>query len=68
MSPATHSHFFPLNSEEQILIRQSTIAQEFHIYDENMLVSRLIYLSDKVREVWKSKAKAVTEKQIYIGG
>jgi len=33
-----------------------------------MLVSRLMYLSDKVREVWKVKAKAIEEGKIYIGG
>lgn len=67
-SPAIHSRFFPLSSEEQILRRQATLAQEFHIYDENMLVSRLIYLSDKVRDVWKSKAKAIEDGQVYVGG
>ena len=67
-SPATHFRFFPLNSEEQLLRRQSVIAQEFHIYDENMLVSRLIYLSDKVQDIWKAKAKAIEEGKIYIGG
>lgn len=67
-SPAIHSRFFPQSSEEQILRRQATLAQEFHVYDENMLVSRLIYLSDKVNEIWKSKSKAIEDGKIYIGG
>jgi len=33
-----------------------------------MLVSRLIYLSDKVQDIWKAKAKAIEEGKIYIGG
>ncbi len=47
---------------------QRVIAQEFHIYDEEMLASRLFYMSAAVKEVWQSKKKAYEEKQIYFGG
>ncbi len=65
---AIHKHFLPQVSEEQILQRTAVLAQEFHIYDEQMLASRFFYLSDRVQEIWKVKAKAVEERKIYIGG
>ncbi len=43
------------------------MAEEFHIYDESMLVSRLMYLSDKVIEIRKAKAKAIESREVYIG-
>jgi hypothetical protein len=33
-----------------------------------MLASRFFYLSDRVQEIWKVKAKSVEERKIYIGG
>jgi len=47
---------------------QGTIAQELHVHDDNMLASRLFYLADYVREVWKRKAEAVSKGEVYIGG
>ena len=44
------------------------VAQEFHIYDENMLASRFFFFVDKVQAIWKAKAKAVEAGQVYIGG
>lgn len=44
------------------------IGQEMHIYDENMLASRLFYFSGYVQEAWKVKAKAISEGAVYIGG
>jgi hypothetical protein len=38
------------------------------VYDENMLTSRLFYMSDKVSNVWKTKAKALEEGKTYVGG
>lgn len=66
-SPAIRSRFFHLSSNE-LLKRQTQIAQEFGVYDENMLVSSLIYQSDKVRDIWKTKAKCIEENTVYIGG
>lgn len=63
-----HPHFFPLNSEAEIVEREFRLAQEFGIYDEDMLVSRFIYLSDKVVKVWKTKAESASKGEIYIGG
>ena len=60
--------FFPLSSEEEIVQRSFLLAQEFHIYDENMPVSRFIYLSDRVQSVWQHKAKATEKGEVYIGG
>jgi len=45
-----------------------SIAQEFHVYDEQMLTSRLFYLSDFAQEIWKSKEEAMKENRVYIGG
>lgn len=47
---------------------QSTIAQEFGIYDENMLSSRLFYLSSYAKQVWENKKNAVESGVVYIGG
>lgn len=47
---------------------QRVLAQEFHLYDENMLASRLFFLSESVRDIWKKKADAVERGQVYIGG
>jgi len=58
----------PRVSEEDILQRQTAIAQEFHIYDEDMPTSRLFFMSDKVSHIWKTKAKAIEEGKIYVGG
>ena len=66
-SPLIRSRFFPLNFE-QMLKRQTQVAQEFHIYDDNMLVSTLLYMSDKVADIWGTKAKCIEENKIYIGG
>ena len=44
------------------------IAQEFHVYDEDMLSSRLFYLSNKVQDIWRLKAKTIEEGRVYIGG
>jgi hypothetical protein len=60
--------FFPLSSEEEIVNRTFLIAQEFHIHDENMLVSRFLWLSDKIPNIHQAKAKAVEAGEVYIGG
>jgi hypothetical protein len=62
-----HPPFFPLSSEDEILDRIARVAEEFHIYEENMLVSRLMYLSDKAIEIRRLKVKAVESKAVYIG-
>lgn len=33
-----------------------------------MQVSYLMYMSDKVQDIWQSKAKCVEEGKVYIGG
>lgn len=38
------------------------------MYDDNMLVSDLIFMSSKVDDIWQSKAKCIEEGKIYIGG
>jgi hypothetical protein len=63
-----HPHFFPLNSEAEIVEREARLAQEFGIYDESMLVSRFIYLSDKVLAIWKVKQETIEKGATYIGG
>ena len=60
--------FFPLSSESDIVQGQAMVAQEFHIYDENMLASRFFFFVDKVQAIWQAKAKAVEAGQVYIGG
>jgi hypothetical protein len=60
--------FFPLSSESSIVQGQTLIAQEFHVYDENMLAATFFYMAEKVQVVWKTKAKAIESKHIYIGG
>jgi hypothetical protein len=47
---------------------QRCIAQEFHVYDENMLASNLFYLSEHARQIWKSKKEAIESGSVYIGG
>jgi hypothetical protein len=47
---------------------QATIAQEFHIYDENMLSSRLFYLSASAKQIWENKKSAIESGMVYIGG
>lgn len=64
----TRPVFFPLSSEAEIVDRQTRIAQEFHIWDENMLSSTFFYMSNKVVSIWEDKVKAHKEGQIYIGG
>ena len=63
-----HPHFFPLNSEAEIIEREFKLAQEFGIYDEDMLVNRFIYLSDKVTVVRRSKQECIENGTVYIGG
>ena len=60
--------FFPLNSEAEIVEREFRIAQEFGIYEEDMLVSRFMWLSDKVLAVRKAKVEAMQKGETYIGG
>lgn len=43
-------------------------AQGLGIYDENMLSSRLLYLSEFVKSTWESKKTAIEAGQVYIGG
>jgi hypothetical protein len=47
---------------------QSIVAQELHVYDEQMLASRLFYFSSYVKEVWKHKGDAIEKGVVYIGG
>lgn len=63
-----HPAFFPLSSEAEITDRLCRIAQEFHIYDENMPVHRFLYFSDKVPLVWNAKKDAIEKQEVYIGG
>lgn len=63
-----HHDFFPLSSEADIVQGQALIAQEFHIYDENMLASRFFFLAEKVQGIWKTKSQAIEKGQVYIGG
>jgi len=67
-SSSTHARFLPRITEADILYMQRTIAQELHIYDDQMLSSRLFYLSTFVKDVWKRKAEAIKNGEIYIGG
>lgn len=60
--------FFPQNSEADLTIRQEQIAQEYGIYNENMLASMFFFMSDRVKVIRDNKAKAIENKQIYIGG
>lgn len=60
--------FFPLQSKEEVLNRKIRLAQEFHIYDEQMPVFDFMYMSDKVLDIWKSKKKALESGTVYIGG
>jgi hypothetical protein len=47
---------------------QGMIAQEFGVYDENMLSSRLLYLSSLAKQIWENKKTAIEQGLIYIGG
>lgn len=47
---------------------QGAIAQEFGIYDEHMLSSRLLYLSSLAKQIWENKKAAIEQGMIYIGG
>lgn len=60
------SCFFSLGSDE-ILKRQTRIAQEFGIYDPDMLASAFFYFSDKVQNIWETKAECIEKGTIYIG-
>jgi len=62
------NRFFPRVSEQELLTRTRLIAQEFHIFDENMLASRLFFLSESVTAIWDAKKKAIEKGEIYIGG
>lgn len=60
--------FLPKISNADVAERLAHIAEEMKIYDEQMLVSRFIYLSDRVSAIWDAKSSAVQENKIYIGG
>lgn len=55
-------------SNEERLARAGRIAQEFHLPTDSMLVSDLIYLSDKVSAIWAAKKKCIEDGIIYVGG
>jgi hypothetical protein len=47
---------------------QATVAQELHVYDEQMLSSRLFYLTSAVKQIWENKKNAIESGVIYVGG
>jgi hypothetical protein len=51
-----------------MLRKQTQIAQEFGIYDDNMPISTLMFMSSKVEDIWQVKAQCVETGKIYIGG
>jgi hypothetical protein len=60
--------FLPKISDADVAERLAHIAEEMKIYDEQMPVSRFLYLSDRVSSIWEAKASAVQENKVYIGG
>lgn len=48
--------------------RLARIGEEMKVYDPNMLVSHMLFLSDRVAAIWSAKAAAVSEGKVYIGG
>jgi len=45
-----------------------SIAQELHLNAEDMLSSDLFYYTGFVKDVWKKKAEAAKNGELYIGG
>lgn len=46
----------------------AVVAQGLGIYDEQMLSSRLLYLSEFVKTTWEAKKAAIDAGEVYIGG
>jgi len=66
--PSTHARFFPLVSDEDLMRMQGVIAQEFGIYDEQMLSSRTFYLASLAKQIWENKKTSIESGMVYIGG
>lgn len=47
---------------------QGVIAQEFGIYDEDMLSSRTMYLASLAKQIWENKKTSIESGMVYIGG
>ena len=59
--------FFPMNTLAEIMVRKEKILSEYHWWDDNLPVSEIIYLSDKVDDTREKRAKAISKGEVYLG-